>query len=48
VPYIAGTLAAAIVGILAMKFLLFISKKSNFRMFSYYCWVVGLLAIILG
>ena len=48
VPYIAGTLAAAVVGILAMKFLLFISKKSNFRMFSYYCWVVGLLAIIFG
>ncbi len=48
VPYIAGTIAAAVVGILAMKLLIYISKKSNFRMFSYYCWVVGLLAIIFG
>ncbi len=47
-PYIAGTLAAAVVGVLAMKFLLYISRKSNFRMFSYYCWAVGLLAIIFG
>ncbi len=47
-PYAAGTVAAAVVGVLAMKFLLYISRKSNFRMFSYYCWVVGLLAIIFG
>ncbi len=48
VPYIAGTLAAAVVGVLAMKLLIFISKKSNFRMFSYYCFAVGILAIIFG
>ncbi len=48
VPYIAGTVAAAIVGILAMKLLIYISKKSNFRMFSYYCWAIGILAIIFG
>ncbi len=48
IPYIAGTIAAAVVGILAMKLLIYISKKSNFRMFSYYCWAVGLLAIIFG
>ena len=48
VPYIAGTIAAAVVGILAMKTLIYISKKSNFRMFSYYCFAVGLLAIIFG
>ena len=48
IPYIAGTIAAAVVGILAMKFLIYISRKSNFRMFSYYCWAVGLLAIIFG
>lgn len=47
-PYIAGTVAAAVVGVLAMKLLIYISKKSNFRMFSYYCWVVGILAIIFG
>ena len=48
IPYIAGTIAAAVVGILAMKILIIISRKSNFRMFSYYCWAVGLLAIIFG
>lgn len=48
IPYIAGTVAAAVVGVLAMKLLIYISKKSNFRMFSYYCWVVGILAIIFG
>lgn len=48
IPYIAGTVAAAVVGILAMKLLIYISKKSNFRMFSYYCWAVGILAIIFG
>ncbi len=48
IPYIAGTLAAIVVGILAMKLLIYISKKSNFRIFSYYCFVVGILAIIFG
>jgi len=48
IPYIAGTVAAAVVGILAMKLLIYISKKSNFRMFSYYCWVIGIIAVIFG
>lgn len=47
-PYIAGTVTAAVVGVLAMKFLIYISRKSNFRIFSYYCFAVGLLAIIFG
>ncbi|MBE6632559.1 MAG: undecaprenyl-diphosphate phosphatase [Ruminococcaceae bacterium] len=45
-PYAAGMLAAFISGLLAMKFLIYISKRSNFRYFSYYCFVVGILAII--
>ena len=48
IPYIAGAISAAVVGILAMKFLIYISRKSNFRMFSYYCFVIGILAIIFG
>lgn len=48
IPYIAGTITAAVVGVLAMKFLIYISKKSNFRMFSYYCFAVGLIALIFG
>ncbi len=48
IPYIAGTVTAAVVGVLAMKLLIYISKKSNFRAFSYYCFAVGILAIIFG
>lgn len=44
--YIAGAAAAAIVGFLAMKLLTYISKKSNFKGFAYYCFGAGILAII--
>lgn len=47
-PIIAGALVALISGVAAMKLLIYISKKSNFRMFSYYCAVIGVLAIVLG
>ena len=46
--YLLGMLAAALSGVLAMKLLILISKKSNFRFFSYYCVAVGLIAIIFG
>jgi len=46
-PYLLGMLTAAVVGFAAMKLLAFISKRSNFTVFSFYCWVVGMLAIIL-
>ncbi len=46
--YLLGMLAAAVSGVLAMKLLIYISKKSNFRFFSYYCAVVGVIAIIFG
>ena len=46
--YLLGMAAALVTGILAMKLLLYISKKSNFRIFSYYCVAVGILAIIFG
>lgn len=48
VAYIAGVVAAALSGIAAMKLLQFISRKSNFRIFSYYCLAVGLIAVIFG
>ncbi len=44
--YLAGMTVSAVVGVGAMKLLNYISKKSNFRMFSYYCWAVGAVAII--
>ncbi len=42
----AGALAACIVGILAMKLLTYISKKSNFRGFAFYCFAAGIFAIV--
>lgn len=47
-PYIVGTVVAFVSGICAMKLLVYISRKANFRAFSYYCAVVGVLAIIFG
>ena len=46
--YLAGMLAAMLVGIAAMKLLIYISKKSNFRFFGFYCMAAGLVAIIFG
>lgn len=46
--YVCGVVAAAVAGICAMRLLQFIARKSNFRIFSYYCLAVGLLAIIFG
>lgn len=47
-PCIVGMVTSAVVGVLAMRLLLYISKKSNFKIFSYYCFAVGLVAIIAG
>jgi len=41
-----GTLAAALVGYLALTFLLRVIKHGKFHLFSPYCWVVGVLALI--
>lgn len=46
--HLAGALTAMIVGILAMKLLVLISKKSTFKTFSYYCAAVGIAAIVCG
>lgn len=46
--YAAGMAAALIAGIAAMKLLIFISKKATFKIFSIYCLIVGILAIIFG
>ena len=45
-PYILGMVTAAAVGFAAMKLLMLISKKSNFTVFAYYCWIVGAIAVI--
>lgn len=47
VSYILGTFTAAIVGFAAIKLLKYISKSSDFTFFAYYCWLIGVLAVIL-
>lgn len=44
--YLVGMAVAAVTGVLAMKLLTYISKKSNFRIFSVYCVAVGIIAVI--
>ena len=46
--YLAGMVCAMICGLIAMKLLLYISKKSKFGFFAYYCMIVGILAAVLG
>ncbi|HSO26230.1 MAG TPA: undecaprenyl-diphosphatase UppP [Methanobacteriaceae archaeon] len=44
---VAGFLAAAISGYLAIKFMLKLIKERSLLIFAYYCWVVGILALII-
>ena len=44
--YIIGMVTAAVVGFAAMKLLTLISKRSNFTVFSFYCWAVGIITVI--
>lgn len=46
--YLAGAFAALLVGILAIKLITWISEHATFRVFSYYCFVVGSAAIVWG
>ena len=47
-PYAVGMVAAFASGLAAIKLLIFISKKSNFRVFAYYCAVLGAMAVFFG
>ena len=44
--YVAGVIAAAVVGYLCIKAMLVIVKKKKFKYFAYYCAAVGLAAVI--
>lgn len=43
-----GTIAAGIVGYCALKLLVYIVKKGRMHLFSPYCWLVGVIALIWG
>jgi len=47
VPMIAGALAAAVAGVLAIRFFVAMLKKQNFHVFAYYCWLVGAAFVLL-
>ena len=48
VVLLAGFLSAVVFGYLAIKLLLKIIKESTLMIFAYYCWIVGIIAIILS
>ena len=45
--YIVGVLVAAVVGYACIRLSKMIADKGKFGAFAYYCWVVGILTIIL-
>lgn len=45
-PYIIGTITAAIVGYLSLRFLFRILKRGKFYYFSFYCLILGILVLI--
>lgn len=46
--YLFGMIAAMISGVLSIGLLRMIARRTRFGGFSYYCWVVGVLTIILS
>ena len=46
--YLTGMAVAAVSGVIAIALLRLIAKKTKFAGFAYYCWVVGVLTIILS
>jgi undecaprenyl-diphosphatase len=40
-PLLAGALAAAVAGVLAITFFVSLLRRQNFHVFAYYCWLVG-------
>lgn len=48
VPILLGTLVSAITGFLAIKWLLRIISRGRLYLFSYYCWAIGILTLIIA
>jgi undecaprenyl-diphosphatase len=46
VNYFVGTVIAGVVGYISIKTMLVIVRGKKFKYFAYYCFVVGLIAII--
>jgi len=48
VPLIAGAVAAFLAGLIACRWMIHLVKKSQLKYFSFYCFIVGAIAIVLG
>lgn len=46
--YLSGVATAAVLGYLSIRLLKFVTEKGKFGAFSYYCWAVGALTIVLS
>ena len=46
VNYIVGMIVAGIVGYICIKFMLYTVKKKNFKGFSIYCMIAGIVSVI--
>lgn len=46
--YLAGMAIAAVSGFFAIKFITYLAKKGNFKVFSWYCLIAGLFALVYG
>lgn len=46
--YLIGMLVAMIVGVFAIQILRYINSKGRFGGFAYYCWVIGVITIVLS
>ncbi|MDD3174732.1 MAG: undecaprenyl-diphosphate phosphatase [Herbinix sp.] len=44
--YLVGTIVAGVVGYISIKTMLVIVKGKKFRFFSYYCFIIGIIAVI--
>ncbi|MBW2994816.1 undecaprenyl-diphosphate phosphatase, partial [Candidatus Woesearchaeota archaeon] len=47
-PIIIGTFFAVIIGYASLKLLILIVNKKRLSWFSYYCWIIGILVILLS
>ena len=45
--YLVGVLVAAVVGYACIRLLKMIADKGKFGFFAYYCWLAGVLTLIL-
>lgn len=44
--YIAGTIVAGVIGYICIKTMLVIVKGKKFKIFAYYCFIIGIIAVI--